>query len=101
MVDKMDWQAAMSSEIFREYAANETARMRREAQIAEQAKAHEAEEELALLEQFAAMELEIKDSPKKLAAFKALQEKFATDASYAEKVNPLFVKAVMMLNLKD
>lgn len=98
-VDDMDWKAAMSSEVFREYASNESARMRREAAEAAKAQETAAEEELALLEQFAAMEMEIKDSPKKLAAFKALQDKFASDEAYAAKAHPLFVKAVMMLNL--
>lgn len=97
--DDMTWKAAMSSEIFREYAANEAARMKREAEAARLKEANRDQEELVLLEQFAALELEIKDSPKKLQAFKILKEKFASDQAYAAKAHPLFVKAVMMLKL--
>lgn len=99
MSDSMDLKAALSSEIFREYATNELARKAREERDAAAKQARAAEEELSQLEQFATMEMEIKESPKKLAAFKALQEKFASDPAYTAKVNPLFVQAVMMLKL--
>lgn len=98
-MDDMDYKAAMNSEIFREYAKIEKSRMQKEAYEKEKAKELEAENDFKMMEQFAAMELEIKDSPKKLLAFKALKEKFATDQEYTKKVNPLFVQAVMMLNL--
>ena len=91
MVD-MDWSAAMSSEIFREYVKNETTRMETE----KQAQLKTNAEDDNILEEF---ERELRSSPKKLATFRALQKKFAMDPEYAERCKPEFVTAVMMLNL--
>jgi flagellar motor switch protein FliG len=95
MVD-MDWKAAMSSEVFREYFQNEVARINREAQNKQQVT---EEDELNVLEQFKEFERQIRSSPKKLAVFRALQNKLATDLEYAAKVKTSFVNAVMMLDL--
>lgn len=95
MID-MDWKAAMSSEVFREYFQNEVARINREAQNKQQVT---EEDELNVLEQFKEFERQIRSSPKKLAVFRALQNKLATDLEYAAKVKTSFVDAVMMLDL--
>lgn len=96
-MDKMDWLAAMDSEIFREYLKNETLRINAEAQTL--ASVDVEEEKVKLLNEFEAFEADIKLSPRKLATFRALQKKFASDPEYAEKCKPGFVSAVMMLNL--
>lgn len=96
-MDDMDWKAAMSSEVFREYFKNEAARMN--AEITKSSSIDEEEEKSVLLEQFETLEREVRASPKKLATFRVLQKKFASDPDYAEKCKPEFVSAVMMLNL--
>lgn len=90
----MDWAAAMDSEIFREYARSESLRMRVEASQAKQ-----AEDTFETLQQFEAFEAEIKSSPEKLAVFRALRDKIASDPDYADQINPAFLDAMMMLNL--
>lgn len=92
----MDWKAAMSSEVFREYFQNEVVRINREAQNKQQVT---EEDELNVLEQFKEFERQIRSSPKKLTIFRALQNKLATDLEYAAKVKTSFVDAVMMLDL--
>jgi hypothetical protein len=89
-----DWKAAMSSEIFREYAANETLRAHAEKEAAEQS-------EIEAIEAFATFEREVRQSPDKLQAFRVLKEKFRVDAEYKSKTHPLFVEAVMLLNLDE
>lgn len=98
MVD-MDWKAAMDSEVFREYARNEITRMRAEAQQKQEEAQQAEEDELNIMDKFKEFERQVRSSPKKLAVFKALQDKFATDADYAAKVKKSFVDAVMMLDL--
>jgi len=97
--DDMDWKAAMSSEIFREFAAQELKKRASEKAKEKDLEAAEIEDELDTLEQFASLEFKIKDSPKQLRAFRELQSKFQTDPEYTAKTDPLFVKAVLMLNL--
>ncbi len=94
MRDDADWKAAMSSEIFREYAANEVLRVQAEKESAEQS-------ETETLEAFASFEREVRESPEKLQAFRTLREKFRVDADYRAKTHPLFVEAVMLLNLDE
>lgn len=100
MVD-MDWKAAMDSEVFREYAKNEIYKMQVKAQQVQQQQNvdNDEQEKLRTLEQFKALELEVRASPKKLAVFRALQNKFATDPEYTSRVKVSFVNAVMMLDL--
>ncbi len=98
MVD-MDWKAAMNSEVFREYFQSEVARINRQAQENRIEAEHADENQLNILEQFKEFERQIRSSPKKLAVFKALQNKLATDFEYASKVKKSFVDAVMMLDL--
>lgn len=100
MVD-MDWKAAMDSEVFREYAKNEIYKMQVKAQETQhQQSIDEGEQEkLRTLEQFKEFEQQVRSSPKKLAVFRALQNKFATDSEYTSRVKASFVNAVMMLDL--
>lgn len=91
-VSDMDWAAAMDSEVFRTYAA---------AQL-KQAQSQPASDEidnLEVLEGFEKFEAEVRASPAKLKAFRLLQEKFANDPEYTDKVKKSFVDAVMLLNL--
>lgn len=99
MVD-MDWKAAMNSEVFREYARNEITEMQIKAQEKQQQVIEENDQEgLNVLEQFKEFERQVRSSPKKLAIFRALQNKFATDSEYTSQVKVSFVNAVMMLDL--
>lgn len=96
----MDWKAAMQSEIFREFVAISLAEKNKkeaEEKLIRKANKKELPE---IVEQFDSLEAQIKNDPKKLAGFRALQEKFATDPEYTAGVDNLFVEAVMLLNLK-
>lgn len=95
----MDWKAVMNSEVFREYFQGEVARMTREAQEKQKESENIEEDRSNVLEQFKEFERQIRSSPKKLAVFRALQNKLATDLDYASKVKTSFVDAVMMLDL--
>lgn len=95
----MDWKAAMNSEIFRDYARNEIhQQIQIKAQQQEEAKQIK-EDKLDLLEAFQEFERQVRSSPKKLAIFQTLQNKFAIDPEYAATVKKSFVEAVMMLDL--
>lgn len=95
----MDWKAAMSSEIFREYAKNEVTNMQTLAQQSQAAQKNIEEDEFNALKEFEEFERSVRSSPKKMAVFRALQNKFAVDAEYTAKVKTSFVNAVMMLDL--
>lgn len=99
MNDEMTWKAAMSSEIFREYAKNEVGKMQVEAEQKEEEFKKIERDKSDILDQLKEFENQVRSSSKKLAVFKALQNKFATDIDYASKVNKSFVDAVMMLDL--
>jgi hypothetical protein len=86
---KEDWDAAMSSEIFREYAGAELHKMAVEPIV----------DNRQVLEEFEKFEQKICQSPQLKTAFKALQHKFITDPAYTEKVDPKFVEGVLLLNL--
>ena len=90
----MDWTPEMISEIFREYAKSELQKKALE----EQKKASEASNIDDVLDNFDEFERRVNSDPRLKLAFKTLQEKFANDTSYREKVNPAFVEGVMMLN---
>lgn len=94
-----DWAAAMDSEIFREYAKNELLKKKAEAQQAAEQAARAEDDEAKVLQEFEEFEKVVRASPKKLAVFRALKEKFATDPEYTATVKAEFVSAVMMLNL--
>jgi hypothetical protein len=90
----MDWKAAMSSEIFREYVKNE---LIKEAE----AKPEESVCTDKTLKSFEKLEAHINKTPELKKAFKTLQRKFAADPEYTSKVDPSFVDGVMMLFLDD
>lgn len=103
MTDRMDWAAAMNSEVFRIYAENELQKIQSEQQTkklaAKCALETEDEDVINALESFEQFERQVKASPTKLRVFRALQEKFASDAEYTAGVKKSFVDAVMLLNL--
>ena len=84
----MDKLALDSSEVFQEYLA-----IQNKNDLKNQVNKDE------VLISFAEFEESVKKDPKKLKVFRALQDKFANDLEYREKVNPSFVDGVMMLNL--
>ena len=88
----MNWKAAMSSEIFREYLKNELAK---EASMPSIPKLNE-DQVLNELEEF---QTKVKNDPYLKSAFLKLQQKFATDPVYRSKTNAKFVEGVMLLDL--
>lgn len=92
----MDTAAIMDSEVMRSYLENE---LKKEKQQQTHTVAHVNEDEV--VEAFHDFEDSIKKDAKKLAVFKTLQRKFSSDVEYAKKCNPLFVQAVMMLDLDE
>lgn len=89
-----DWDAAMSSEIFREYAKNE---MVKEAYSKPEPVVNEQE----VMSDFQEFERKVRETPQLRVAFKQLQNKFASDPSYRNRANPRFVEGVMLLNLNS
>ena len=96
-----DHKALMSSEIFCEYLKNELLKQAAETEQLKVQAEKDEENKLENLERLSDLENKIKSSPKKLAAFKALQYKFATDPDYTAKVKKSFVDSIMMLDLLD
>jgi hypothetical protein len=90
---KEDWNAAMSSEVFREYLKGELHK--------EAAPQPPPVDKSQVLGEFADFEQKVRSNPKLKLAFQTLQAKFRTDPEYTAKVDPQFVKGVMLLNLSD
>ena len=94
MVSKEDWQAAISSEVFREYVKGELAK---KSQSSESPR-----EDLGnVVDTFEKLEKKINKNPKMKKAFRALREKFLKDAEYREQTKSAFVDGVMLLNLDE
>jgi len=93
MTDKMDWAAAMSSEVFRNYAMGE---LRKEMQQAQNTVNKDA-----ALDDFEAFQRRVNASPRLQQEFKKLQQVFTTDPEYTAKVDPQFVEGVLLLNVED
>lgn len=97
-----DWNAAMSSEIFREYVKNE---LIKETQQKEQQKAlKESKKNIdqdKVIAEYHKLSEKIRRSPQLKMAFKALKDRFNSDHIYRAKSNPDFVNGVMMLFLDD
>jgi len=95
MYNTNDWEAAMSSEIFREYLGNE---------LIKEAKAKPLLEPIfdnvAIMKDFEEFQNTVRSTPKLLLGFKALQNKFETDIDYRNKVDPKFAEAVLLLDLE-
>jgi hypothetical protein len=96
-MDYMDWEAAISSEVFRNYVSTQ---LQKEAE-AIQTPEEKLDEEIALMKDFEDFERKVNESPRLKASFQKLQDTFIHDAEYTAKVNPKFVDAVMMLKLAD
>ena len=97
MHDTMDWKAAMSSEIFREYLKDELAK-----QANKREEPPPSPENLdILLTDFKALESKINDNPQLRQAFVALRDKLASDPEYRGKVKKELVDGVMMLFLDE
>jgi len=91
---KEDWNALMSSEVFREYLKAE---MQKEAIPEPEPPPVDREK---VLKEFQDLEQRVRKSSQMKMAFQALQKKFKTDPEYTKKVDPLFVEGVLLLNLK-
>jgi hypothetical protein len=92
-MNSADWDAAISSEIFKIYASEQ---LRKDEQVKE-----DRSLKAAALKDFEALENEIKASPRLKLAFQKLQQVFANDPEYTSQVDSKFVKAVMMLKLAE
>lgn len=93
MADKMDWAAAMSSEVFRNFAQSE---LLKEAQ-----EVKEVILEDDALNNFEGLQKRVHASPKLRGAFKKLQQLFTSDPEYTAKVDRNFVEGVLLLNVED
>jgi len=119
MVDEMDWKAAMSSEIFREFVSNELKKeaaqdeenirlirqhaadqIRKEASD-KQALESEVQARALAHEQFDAFEKAVKASPAMLAKFKQVKATLLSRPDLIEKVDPTFIKGIMMMELDN
>jgi hypothetical protein len=88
MVSKEDWNAAMSSEVFKEY-------LKISSTLVPEPEPSEDE----LLAELQAFQSKIRSDAKMRQVFKALQHKLASDPKYRSQVNPNFVEGVMLLDL--
>lgn len=88
MIDR-DWEILLNSETFRNYLNTE---LEKEAKIIQP----NLEQELG---EFVAFEQQVNENPRLKSVFAALKNKFETDIAYAEQCNPLFVEAVLALEL--
>lgn len=103
MVDYMDWSAAMSSEIFREYVAQT---LEKEAHAnSEEEKVKEADAKLTELEtvaeEFENFERRIAASPVLKEKLKKAQDALINNPELADKTDPQFVRGIMMLDLDE
>lgn len=96
-MDSTDWKAAISSEVFRNYA---TAELQKEA-ANEKTDEEELDIKLQAFEDLDKFQAKVNASPILKAAFKKMQDTFIKDPEYTSKVSPSFVEGVMMLQLED
>ena len=94
MVIEEDWNAAMSSEIFREFVKGE---LIKDANAKQVAPVDEAE----ALNEFDEFQHRVRETPHLRRAFKTLQQKFANDPAYRSRVDAKFAEGVMLLNLEE
>ncbi len=97
-MDYMDWKAAMSSEIFREYVKIEMEKER----IKKEAKVEEIDKD-AILKQFFEVEKMIISNPQIKTAFKTLRDQLMAHPEYIEskKIDKKFAEAIMLFDLDD
>lgn len=87
-----DWNALMDSEVMRNYLQQELSKEAQpEPQISEE----------KVVSEFAAFENQINENEEMKQAFLLLQKKLGSDQEYAQACDPLFVQAVMMLDLDE
>ena len=104
MVDKMDWQAAMDSEVFRNYMAAE---LRREAEeevnkpTPAQRMDNEIDEMDRALTAMDKFEEQIRKHPELLAKFKQAKAFLINNPDAHENVDSNFIKGLMMLDLEE
>lgn len=91
---KEDWNAAMSSEVFREY-------LKAEQQAEDLQKLALPIYEQQVISDFEQFEQKANKSPQIKAAFQSLQKKFQTDPEYTATVDPKFVRGVLLLHLPE
>ena len=96
-MDSTDWNAAISSEVFRNYASAELEKEAANKKTPED----ELNMEVELLQNFEKFEAKVNSSPILKAAFKKMQDTFMRDPDYTAKVSSSFVEGVMMLQLED
>ena len=89
-----DWNAAISSEIFRIYASEQ---LKNDANKAE----NELNEKNLILESFSRFEDSVNKNPKLKEVFVKLQQAFISNPAGLSKVDPKFVDAVLLLKLAD
>ncbi len=87
----------MSSEVFREYLKGELVREAMPQPQIQEPQVDKGE----VLEQLSALEAHINSNPKLRTAFAALRKKFVEDPDYTAKVDPIFVKGVLMLDIEQ
>jgi len=93
----MDWKAAISSEIFREYLKTAIPNIKKASEPTEPKLSNEEEKEI--YESFHKLQQEIRSSPSKLATFRAIKEKLIHDDEYRARTKVAFIDAVMLLDL--
>lgn len=104
MLDDSDYNALMSSEVFRAFYAQE---MRKEAEAKANEKTllekleHDIDNKYNAFKAFAEFEQKVKNNAALTAKFKQIKEVLASNPDIAKKTDARFVQAVMMLNLGD
>jgi hypothetical protein len=93
-MSREDWNAAMSSEVFREYLKGELFR----GASPEPDEQPSVSNEQALIS-FSEAEENIKNDPRAKVIFKALQEKLANDPDYYDKTDPKVAETILMFDL--
>jgi hypothetical protein len=94
MLDDMDTQALMSSEVFCNYLNQE---MKRKAQL--QIESENSQKNA--LKTFSDFQDKVNANPYLKAEFLKLQKRFINDPSYKNTINEDFVNGVMLLRLED
>jgi len=94
---KEDNAAFLSSEVFRNFAANELAKEKAQIKSCEQLE----NEKTAAIEAFENLQKKVNASVKLKKTFKTLQNQFLTNAELAEKTDPSFLEAVLLLDIEE
>lgn len=102
MVDRFgidtDWKAAISSEIFREYVANE---LKKEAYLEQNKETIQAQDVDDALNELDAFEKKLAADPELMKKFKRAWNALVENPQLAEKVDPNFVNGLKLLKLDE